>query len=37
MELLCESQSKSKRNGRSKGRGGEGKILLMFSLWGAET
>ena len=23
MELLCESQNKSKRNGRSKGKGGE--------------
>ena len=33
MELLCESQSKSKRNGRSKRKGGEN-FVDVFIVWG---
>lgn len=34
MELLCESQNKSKRNGRSKGRGAGENFADVFIVWG---
>ena len=34
MELLCESQSKSKRNGRSKRKGGENFADVFYCMGG---